>query len=794
MNELSEHFKIDVSKGLARENCVFKGKYYRITVISDVLLRLEYNPEGKFTDFPTIFALNRHFTNPPKFTAKEDERYLNITNDYFILEYEKEKPFEASKLVPDTNLRISLTNSDKVWYYNHPEIRNYKGSTYSFDKDFKLSNGLYSTDGFATINDTMRPVFVSDGSVKKNPSNGLDLYLFVYKNDFDKCLSSYFELTGYPSLPPRYALGIMWNKNEAYTEEELLDLVENFNKSEIPISSILLGDKYREKGKPNYKFDSSKIPDIKETIKKLHDKKVNLGLTLKTYNGININDNSYTRAKEITGSTEEVIPLNVYNTKLLNAFYSEEIDPLMNLDIDFFSMDENNKDYIRDFMLTHFTYTNFIKDKNMRGLVLARNHGIASHRYPVLYSGKTNVSWRVLKYLPFYNLTTANIGLSWWSHDIGGYMGGLEDAELYTRYIQLGLYSPIFRLSSESGNYYKREPWKWDVKTLSIVKDYTRMRHRLIPYIYTEGYKYTKTGTPLIRPLYYKYPEIYNEPLYKNEYFFGSELFVSPITDPKDPIMNRVLHRLFIPEGTWYNFKTGKKFNGGKRYVTFYKDENYPVFARSGAIIPLAVLKEDDLNDTNPPETLEIQIFPGENNSYNLYEDDGKSDYYKEGNYFVTNINYEYKENNYKLTIQPIEGKTGIIPATRNYKIRFRNTKNAEHITVTAGPINKAYTSRTSGPDLIIDVKDVNTNETLNVICSGENIEIDAVRIINEEIDEIISDLQIETELKEKIASIIFSDLEIRKKRIEIRKLKRSGLKSVFVKMFIKLLEYISEI
>lgn len=233
---------------------------------------------------------------------------------------------------------------------------------------------------------------------------------------------------------------------------------------------------------------------------------------------------------------------------------------------------------------------------------MSRNPGIASHRYPIMYSGVTEVSWKTLKYLPFYNISSSNIGLTWWSHDIGGYENGTEDAELYTRYVQLGVYSPIFRFSSKEGRYYKREPWKWDVKTQGIVKDYTRVRHRLIPYIYSEAYKYSKHGINLIKPLYYDYKETIDEPLYKNEYHFGSELFVCPITEPKDKVMNRVLHRIYLPEGTWYDFKTGKKFPGGKRYVTFYKDEDYPVYAKSGSIIPLAIIDENNINSVLPPK------------------------------------------------------------------------------------------------------------------------------------------------------------------------------------------------
>ena len=126
---------------------------------------------------------------------------------------------------------------------------------------------------------------------------------------------------------------------------------------------------------------------------------------------------------------------------------------------------------------------------------------------------------------------------------------------------------------------------------------------------------------------------------------------------------------------------------------------------------------------------------------------------------------------------------------------KFRNTKEAETVSVKAGVINKLFKVRSDGADFIIEVDDVSTSEVLTITCGGKDIEIDAVRLINEDIDEIISDLQIETSLKEIIANIIFNtDMPIRKKRIEIRKLKTKGLNSIFIKMFLKLLEYISEI
>lgn len=796
MYNFDENFKIDVNKGVALYN-VYKGQKYRITILSDVLIRFEYNEEGKFNDYPTLFALNRQFSNVELTTVKEDEKFLYLQNKYFTLEYTKESKFIANKLMPDSNLRVTVTDTDKVWYFKHLEVRNFLGSTFSLD-DFNgkaaIKKGLYSPEGFASIDDSQTPVFTADGSVHKNPSNGIDLYLFIYKNNFGEALKSYFNLTGYPTLIPRYALGVWWNKNDIYDEVSAKKLITEFYKQEMPMSVLLLGN--RSKSNANgFTFDKKLFPNIKEFVNKLHNSGVYLGLNINTLGGIPVDEELHQKVVEATQAIpDKAIPINVYDPKYIDSFMKIILGNLENLGVDFFLVDDKDKDLQRLFILNHYLFNNCERTPKKRGMLISRNPGLASHRYSILYSGETLVNWKTLRYLPYFNSLASNIGLSWWSHSIGGYKEGIEDEELYIRYVQLGVYSPIFRFASASGRYYKREPWKWDYKTLKICRDYVRMRHRLIPYLYTEAYKYHKYGNTLIQPLYYKYPKLYDEPLYKNEYFFGTELFISPITEPKDLVMNRVIHKVFLPNGEWYDFKSGKKFPGGNRYVTFFKDEDYPVFAKSGSIIPLAILDENNLNDVTPPRKLEIQIFPGRSNQYMFYEDDGISALYKKEYYIVSNISFDYKENKYNLKISPVAGKSGIIPNHRDYKIRFRNTKFTNYVIVNIDNVSSKYNAYESDNDFIVEVNNVPTTSELDISISGENLEIEALRAINEDLDAIISDLKIKTSLKEKIAEILFSDLELSKKRIKIRKLKHEGLDKIFVKMFIKLLEYIAEI
>jgi len=793
---MDPHFKVDYTKAKSKPETIFKGATYRITVLTERLVRLEYNKEGNFFDDLTEQVINRDFPIP-KFKVVQDDKYLEITTDYFMLKYQKEKPMEG------LNIEIFLLNTDKTWFMKNKEVRNFKTSGLGIELNKPdYQKGLYSVDGFVSIDDSHSMILNQDGFVIPNQIPRTDIYVFMYRRDFGLCLKDYFTLTGYPQMIPRYALGIWWNKNEIYNFNDISELLKNFNRHGIPISVLLLDEFWHlkdasnlEKYKTGYTFNRNLFSDPSHLAKYLHERGVKLGLSINPSEGIMPHEDAYESVAKVLGLVDKsTIPFNVFDKFILNSYLHDLILPLEQIGTDFFWLDYGNtSDLPAIRALTRYQYENYKRSDEKRGFVLAKNGLVAAHRYPAMYSGKTLVSWETLKILPYFNSMASNKGLSWWSHDIGGYMGGMEDRELYMRYVQFGCFSPIFRLASKGGKYYKREPWKWDVKTLGIVKDYCVLRQRLIPYLYSEAYKYHKIGLPIIEPLYYNFPALYDEPDHKNEYLFGTELLVSPITTPKDTLMNRTVHRIYLPEGTWYDFKTGKKFPGDKRYVTFYKDEDYPVYAKSGSIIPLSILGENK-NDTSSPKSMEIHIFPGKSNIYNLYEDDGVSRLYEKGYFIVSSIDYNYLQNNYTVIIRPIEGKSGIIPDTRDYKIRFRNTRKADEVIVYLDKNIYEHESYVEDADFIVEVKNVKTTSQLSINCKGKDIEIDAVRLINEDIDSIINDLQIKTTLKEMLASIIFSDLDIKKKRIEIRKLKSKGLDAKFVKMFMKLLEYVSEI
>lgn len=804
MYDLGGQFHINLEDLQAKPEMIVKGNKYRFTILTERLLRLEYSPTGVFNDYATELVTFRNF-DLAKFTKKEDSNYLEIETSYFKLVYAKEEPFNGGSLNPIKNLKVVLNGTDNVWYFGHPEAKNYYGSSISTEgkkKNEKENRGLFSLDGFVSFDDSATLRLDANGTVVSYNPEACDIYLFMYNKDFGMCVTDYFKLTGMPSLIPRYALGNWWCRDLPYTSDQVLELANNFEKNDIPLSVFLFDKDWHIRDTDTYKdietgftFNSSLLPDPKSLIGKLHMKGVRVGLEINPKDGIYPHEANYAAIKNFLEYKEEgIIAIDPLNPKMLDVLLRFVLQPLEGVGVDFFWNNyRNDKDLNRLWVLNHYMFNDLARKPDKRGMILSRNALKAAHRYPVLYGGESKVSWENFTSIPFFNLSASNIGVCFWSHDIGGYIDGIEDPELYIRSVELGVFSPILRFHSASGKYYKREPWRWDTKTFTIVGNYLRLRHRLTSYLYTEAYKYHKTGSMIFQPLYYYLPKVYDDPLYRNEYFFGSELLVSPIVNKKDTVMNRTIHRFYLPEGMWYEFTTGKKYPGNKKYISFYKEEDYPIFARRGSIIPLS--NKSNVNNTSNPTDIEIHVFPGQNNTYRMYEDDGISSLYKEGYYLITEIDYNYLPNNYTLIIRAIEGKSGIVPDTRNYKIRFRNTKYSSEVVAYFGnnpiEVNNTYEENN---DFIVEINNVSTVGQLTINCKGKDIEIDAVRVVNEDIDEILSDLQIETVIKEKIAAILFSDEDLKDKRIKIRKLKKHNVDKSFITLFLKLLEYINEI
>ena len=806
MYPLGKQFEIDYSKAKCDKRASVEGPNYRISLISERIVRLEFSPNGEFLDKPTQLIKKRNI-GLPDFAVRQDKNVVEVSTKYFVLTYLKGKPFLGTTVEPKKYLKITLLSKDKDrrkdWYVGHPEAKNLMGNMVSVDVDIpdNLKKGLYSLDGFASIDDSYSKIIEEDGTLSDAMPNHFDMYVFMYDKDFRLALYDYFKMTGAPALLPRYALGNWWSRNTIYTDEALHDLIMKFDKIDVPFSVLVLDHDWHVRNigndkrlKVGYTFNYELIKNPKAVIDEYHSKGIRVGLVINPMEGFYPHETYYNDVCQYLGvGNGAVIPFSPLNPRHLDVLFKMFLHPLESLGVDFFWNDSNgNMDITNLWAINHYLYLDATRTGEKRALILGRGSVTAPHRYPVLYAGSSEISWQKLREIPFMNLNACNIGVSWWSHDIGGNHGGTEDSELFIRYVQLGVFSPILRFHGARGRYYKKEPWVWDAKTQKIVSDYLRLRHRLIPYLYTEGYNYSKSGTPLIEPFYHNYMWVYDDPTFRNQYYFGSQLLVCPIIDKEDPIMNRTIHRFFVPDGVWFDLFTGKKFPGNRKYIAFFKEDDYPVFAHEGSIIPFS--NKSNENNTGLPTDLEIHFFPGASNTYTLYEDDGITALYREGYFLKTNIDFNYLSDNYTLMIRSIDGKSGIAPERRNYRLVFRNTKQPAQVSVFFNSTPLSYNSVVDGNDFIVEVKDVPTIGQLTVNCQGPDMQIDAVRLINDELDSILMDLKINTYLKEDIAKILFNNDAIDQKRINIRKLNKNGLSKEYVDLFLKLLDYIGEV
>lgn len=795
MYNLGPQFHLNQDNLRVNERCIFIGPKYRIEVLTERLIRLEYSEQGKFVDSASALVINRNFERP-LFEVKEDQAYIYINTKYINLKYMKNSRFSEKSLF------ATIMYSKKEWFYTQKEVKNYGGTTISLDNTLKMPNldkGLFNPDMYLIMDDSNSLLLDENSNVYKREENSKDIYIFAYSNDFNEVLNDYFHLTGYPAFLPRYALGNWWSRDIPYQDEHIISLMNKFRMNGIPISVFLFDKDWsikmsNESNTSGFSFNTRLIKDPNRLINILHQMNIKVGVKVNPKDGIFSHENSFPEARKyINLNKKGYIDFNPFEARFMDLYLKLFIHPLEAMGIDLFWNDYDVLENRNALFVLNDYMTKDMARAGKRSLVLGRNANFAPHRYPILYSGHNQISFDVLKFLPFFNLTATNIGVSYWSHDVGGSVDGIENSELYIRSVQFGVFSPILRFNTENGTYYKREPWRWDIVTNNIVTYYLRLRNQLIPYLYTEFYHYHKEGIPLIKPFYYDYPFAYDDPVYINQYFLGSSMLVSPIVKLNDPLINRTIQRFYIPEGIWYDFKTGKKFVGNKKYVSFYKIEDYPVFVKAGGIIPLSGI--NDLMSTNVPKELEIHVFPGQSNSYNLYEDDGITNNYQKGNYSITNIDYNYLTNNYTLIIRPVDGNPNLLLQTRDYKIRFRNTKMATDVKVYFNDQELNFKSYLMDTDFVLEVKNVPTNGQLTINCQGKDIEIDALMLLNDDIDSILSDMEAPTILKDSIAKILFSkDLPVNKKRIEIKKLKKRGLDKRSIKVFLRLLEYMNEV
>ena len=667
-------------KPLADQRAVVQGDGYRITVLTDRLLRLEYDAKNVFCDTATQMAICRVF---PKvaFTVTESERLLTVETDAVRLEYDKQ-PFSGTGLKATLKGQFSVYAS--IWHYGDaPETL--KGTARTLDEAngaIVLEEGLMSFKGYAVLDDSNSMRMDENGKLKPAVPHGIDLYLFAYGHDYKACLKDYYHLTGKTPPLPRYALGNWWSRFYPYTQESYQALMEQFEREGVPLSVSVLDmnwhvteiDPKYGPGWTGYTWDREKFPEPEKLMAWLHEHGLRVTLNDHPADGVRACDDMYPQMAEAMGEDPQSgrpFPFDAADEEYLAAFEKCVMTPFEEAGMDFWWIDWQQKGGSSDpgmdplFVLNHTRYLHAIRNDHP-AVILSRYGGPGSHRYPVGFSGDTFATWASLDFQPYFTSTAANIGYTWWSHDIGGHMHGDKDDEKSLRWVQFGVFSPILRLHSSPSEFMRKEPWTYPGEICRIMKDYLRLRHQLLPWLYTENLMASREGTALLRPMYYDYPN--ERALYfvcKNQYMLGESMMVCPVTTSTDVVTKLARTEVFLPEGEWIDFFTGMRYAGRQRIVMHRPLESMPVLMKAGSILPMDAAQYPQ-NGGVLPQTIRVKVYPGASGAYEMIEDNGRIPGTKDYRQAVTRFALEQDER-LTVTIAAAQGDASVVPEGRRY-------------------------------------------------------------------------------------------------------------------------------
>ena len=572
-----------------------------------------------------------------------------------------------------------------------------------------------SRGGVTMLDDSKSCLIAEDGSILPREDCGSDFYCFAYGSDYRGCLRDFYRLCGSTPLVPRWCLGNWWSRYKAYTQQEYLDLMNRFRDAEIPLTVatidmdwhwVKVGDKFTKEqlgmhnapqrrmrdiftgqGWTGYSWNTDLFPDYKAMLRQLHDMDLKVTLNLHPAQGVRPFEDMYAemaRAMGVDPKTNKTVKFDIADPQFCEAYFNILHAPYEDDGVNFWWIDWQQEKTTSVpgldplWALNHY-HTLFSARGGNRPLILSRFAQAGSHRYPLGFSGDTVITWKSLDFQPYFTANASNVGYTWWSHDIGGHMLGSRNDELYARWVQFGQYSPIMRLHSTADPFMGKEPWTYGFAAQQAATAALRERHAMIPYLYSMNRRTHAEGRALIEPLYYTYPE--TEDAYKspNEYFFGSELLVRPVTEPTNKTTTLAKARVWLPRGRWTDWYTGAIYEG-EQWLDLYRGlGSIPVLAKEGAIVPLS--SNDRSNDWRNPQALTVRVFRG-TNSFTLYEDDGETNAFQSGAFAETVLTVREAGRDLAFTIRPAKGDLSSLPKKRDWTLVFDDVSAAEAISV----------------------------------------------------------------------------------------------------------------
>jgi hypothetical protein len=674
---------------LASPDAIVAAAGVRFSILTERLIRLECSPNGQFEDRPSQAFWVRE-QPVPAFEVRRQGSILEIDTGNLLLQYTD----SPAGFTPHS-LSILVRETGKTWRYgqNNGQGGNLKGTARTLDGaggEVELGTGILGRAGWALVDDSSALVFDENGWLtSRNASRTTqDLYFFGYGHAYREALSEFIRVSGSIPMIPRWALGNWWSRYWPYSADELLGLMQDFKEHQIPLSVCIVDMDWHltqtgndSSGWTGYTWNTDLFPNPKAFMAKLHEMGLKTALNLHPAEGIHSHEIQYpivARRMGIDPASGDPIAFNIADPLFAQVYFEELHHPQEADGVDFWWMDwqQGTRSEVSGldplWWLNHLHFYDLARNGDKRAFVFSRWGGLGNHRYPIGFSGDTLVTWEALANQPSFTSTAANVAYGWWSHDIGGHMGGVEDDELYTRWLQYGVFSPIFRLHSTRNNFLERRPWARGAGVREVASETMRMRTRFISYIYSAAWQAHQTGEVLITPMYYTHPEEADAYQCQQQYWFGRELVAAPFTTPARPETQLAQQRIWLPGGEWFDFFTGEKVTGHGWMMTYGDLGKIPVWAKAGAIVPL-----------DSEHGLEVYIFPGADNKVTLYNDDGESDQYKQGAFALTHMAQTWCDSLLRFEIAPATGQADLISPLRKVQLLVRGITRPEMVQIT---------------------------------------------------------------------------------------------------------------
>lgn len=701
----------------------------RFTVLTSGVIRMEWSEKNIFEDHATLVFVNRNLP-VPEFKKKIEHGWLYIKTVKFNLKYK----MDSGKFTNE-NLQIDF-NYDGIkrsWKPGQVNKGNLSGTARTLDgydgdiqhwtrKKIDLGSGIISRDGWVLIDDTKSPLF--DKSewpwvIPRPQRSQQDLYFFCYGSDYKTALNDYTKIAGKIALPPKFAFGTWWSRYWEYTDLELRELIYEFEIHNVPLDVLVVDMDWHITTRPEWYKNGKKIkdqsgqsagwtgftwnrnyfPDPEDFLKWTEKKGLKVCMNLHPASGIQPHEEKYKDMAESMGidpESKKYVPFDIINKDFAKNFLKIILHPMEKNGVDFWWLDWQQwsttkiKNVNPTFYLNYVFFSDMERRDKKRPIIFHRYGGLGNHRYQIGFSGDAFVNWRSLDLQPYFTATASNVCFGFWSHDIGGHMYGESYPELYTRWIQFGVFSPILRTHTTKDAKIKRRIWNYPLENFYAMRNAFIFRHSLIPYIYSAAREAYDTGISICRPMYYDFPKAEEAYGFKNQYMFGNDMMVAPVTKPMEKDDLFVRKKIWLPEGKWIELYSGTILEGGKIVRRSFELEEIPVYIKEGSIIP----KQTNVKGfgDKPSGPMILNIFPGERGRTKIYDDEGDNNNFKEGSYTFTEVKFSKKNNNkIKITIDPVKGSFPGMPESRTYELRLPLTFPPERVKVNGKiiPYNK---------------------------------------------------------------------------------------------------------